>query len=138
MFRSCAAAGADNAAPATGLAFMELSSVRYRISEVAGWVIVTPSGKAENNEPLRVRYMFRRWLTRQGIRVIVNLKQLEQFGVWEVGVLTSFKREVDQRVGVLRLCHLNPQLKGYFHADRFAEQFEIYDDLEGAMTATRS
>jgi anti-anti-sigma factor len=117
---------------------MELNSVRYRIAEVAGWVIVTPSGKAENNEPLRVRHLFRRWLTRQGIRVIVNLKQLEQFGVWEVGVLTSFKREVDQRVGVLRLCHLNPQLKGYFHDDRFAEQFEIYDDLEGAMTETRS
>ena len=138
MFQSCAAAGATDTPPATGLAAMEMNAVRYRISEVAGWVIVTPSGKAENNEPLRVRHMFRRWLTRHGIRVIVNLKQLEQFGVWEVGVLTSFKREVDQRVGVLRLCHLNPQLKGYFHDDRFAEQFEIYDDLEGAMTETRS
>ena len=53
-------------------------------------------------------------------------------------ITISFKREVDQRVGMLRLCHLNPQLKGYFHDDRFAEQFEIYDDLEGAMTATRS
>ena len=113
---------------------MEMKSVKYRITEVAGWVIVTPSGQAENNEPLRVRHMFRRWLTCQGIRVIVNLKQLEQFGVWEVGVLTSFKREVDQRVGVLRLCNLNPELEGYFHADRFAEQFEVYDDLEAAMT----
>ena len=138
MFQSCATAGTADTPPAAGLAAMEMNAVRYRISEVAGWVIVTPSGKAENNEPLRVRHMFRRWLTRQGIRVIVNLKQLEQFGVWEVGVLTSFKREVDQRVGVLRLCHLNPQLKGYFHDDRFAEQFEIYDDLEGAMTETRS
>ncbi len=117
---------------------MEITAVKYRLTEVGGWMIVTPSGKAENNEPLRVRYMFRRWLTRQGIRVIVNLKLLEQFGVWEVGVLTSFKRQVDQRVGVLRLCHLNPQLKGYFHDDRFAEQFEVYDDLEAAMTGQRS
>ncbi len=114
-----------------------MNAVKYRITEVSGWVIVTPSGQAENNEPLRVRYMFRRWLTRQGIRVIVNLKQLEQFGVWEVGVLTSFKREVDQRVGVLRLCHLNPELKGYFHDDRFAEQFEVYEDLEAAMAGER-
>ena len=115
-----------------------MNGVRYRISEVGGWVIVIPSGKAENNEPLRVRYLFRRWLTRQGLRVIVNLKQLEQFGVWEVGVLTSFKREVDQRAGVLRLCHLNPELEGYFQHDRFAEQFDIRENLEAAMTASRS
>lgn len=134
MFRSGAAAGTHNTAPAAALAAMEMIAVKYRITEVAGWVIVTPSGKAQNNEPLRVRYMFRRWLTRQRIRVIVNLKQLEQFGVWEVGVLTSFKREVDQRVGVLRLCNLNPELNGYFHDDRFAERFEIFDDLEAAMT----
>ena len=138
MFRSGAAAGAANEATAEQLAAMEITAVKYRLTEVGGWMIVTPSGKAENNEPLRVRYMFRRWLTRQGIRVIVNLKLLEQFGVWEVGVLTSFKRQVDQRVGVLRLCHLNPQLKGYFHDDRFAEQFEVYDDLEAAMTGQRS
>jgi len=137
MFRSRTAARLENPAPAAGLAVMEMKAVKYRITEVAGWVIVTPSGKAENNEPLRVRYLFRRWLTRQGIRVIANLKQLEQFGVWEVGVLTSFKREVDQRAGVLRLCNLNPELKGYFHHDRFAEQFELYEDLEGAMTGVR-
>lgn len=117
---------------------MELRDVKYRISEAAGWVIVTPSGNGENNEPLRVRYLFRRWLTRQGVRVIVNLKQLQQFGVWEVGVLTSFKREVDQRAGVLRLCHLNRELNGFFHDDRFTEQFDVYDDLEAAMTGERN
>lgn len=67
--------------------------------------------------------------------MIVNLQVLEQFGVWEVGVLTSFKREVDQHMGVLRLCNLNPELRGYFNGDRFAERFEIYDDLEAAMSA---
>ena len=108
--------------------------MKYRITEASGWVVVTPSGKAENNEPLRVRYMFRRWLKREGLRVIINLEQLEQFGVWEVGVLTSFKRQVDQRGGVLRLCSLNPELKGYFHDDRFAEQFAICHDLAAAMT----
>ena len=39
---------------------MELTAVNYRITEIAGWVIVTPSGKAANNEPLRLRYVFRR------------------------------------------------------------------------------
>lgn len=117
---------------------MELNEVRYRITEAGGWVIVSPSGKAENNEPLRVRYLFRRWLTQSGVRVIVNLKQLEQFGVWEVGLLTSFKKEVDQRAGVLRLCQLNPELKGYFHNDRFAEQFDVFDDLESAMAGEGS
>lgn len=111
--------------------------MKYRVSEVAGWVIIRPSGEAENNEPLRVRYLFRRWLSRQGVRAIVDLKELIQFGVWEVGLLTSFKREVDQRAGVLRVCCLDANLRGYFQNDRFAGQFEIYHDLESAMAGER-
>ena len=112
--------------------------MNYRISEAGGWIIVSPSGKAQNNEPLRVKYLFKRWLTQEGLRVIVNLKELAQFGVWEMGLITSFKKEVDQRSGILRLCHLNPALKGYFQNDRFAEQFEIYSDLESAMDGERN
>lgn len=112
--------------------------MNYRITEVGGWVVVNPSGKAENNEPLRVRHLFRRWLAQPGVHVIIDLKQLEQFGVWEVGLLISFKKEIDQRAGVLRLCQLDPALQGYFHNDRFTEQFEVYEDLESAMAGIRS
>jgi anti-anti-sigma regulatory factor len=112
--------------------------LKYRVSEVAGWFIIHPAGIAVNNEPLRVRYLFRRWLAREGVKVIVDLKELTQFGVWEVGLLTSFKREVDQRAGILRVCSLNPNLSGYFQNDRFAGEFEIFADLESAMTGKRS
>ena len=115
------------------LAALEIERVNYRITEVNDWVIVHPSGKAQNNEPFRVKYLFHRWLTKKGIRVIVNLKEISQFGVWEMGLLTSFKKEVGQRAGILRLCSLSPCLQGYFQNDRFAEQFETYRDLEGAM-----
>lgn len=111
--------------------------MNYCITEVGGWVVVQPSGTAENNEPLRVRYLFRRWLTQAGIRVIINLQQLEQLGVWEVGLLISFKKEVDQHAGLLRLCQLDPALQGYFHNDRFTERFDVYDDLESAMAGIR-
>ncbi len=77
-------------------------------------MIITPSGNAQNNEPLRVRYLFRRWLSRKGVRVIVDLKDLVQLGVWEVGLLTSFKREVDQRSGVLRVCNWTRISKAIF------------------------
>ncbi|MGH7831322.1 MAG: STAS domain-containing protein [Candidatus Binatia bacterium] len=107
--------------------------MKYRITELSGWFIVSLAGKAENNEPLRVKHLFKRWLTEKGTRVIVNLKEIEEFGVWEMGLLTSFKKEMDQRGGTLRLCYLDPALKGYFQNDRFAEQFEIYPDLESAM-----
>ena len=120
------------------MAALEIERVNYRITEVNDWVIVHPSGKAQNNEPLRVKYLFHRWLTQKGIRVIVNLKEISQFGVWEMGLLTSFKKEVDQRAGILRLCNLSPCMQGYFQNDRFAEQFEIYRDLEGAMESERS
>lgn len=112
--------------------------MNYRITAVNGWTVVTPNGNAENNEPLRVKYLFKRWLTEKGPRVIVNLKGLEQLGVWEMGRLTSFKKEIDQRSGTLRLCHLDPALAGYFQADRFTEEFEIFADLESAMHEPRS
>ena len=96
-------------------------------------MIVALSGKAENNEPLKVKYLFNRWLTGMGTRVIVDLRDIEEFGVWEMGLLTSFKKEMDQRGGTLRLCNLDPARKGYFQHDRFAEQFEFYSDLEAAM-----
>jgi anti-anti-sigma factor len=112
--------------------------VNYRITEVSDWVIVHPSGKAQNNESLRVNYLFNRWLTQNGIRVIVNLKELSHFGVGEMGLLSSFKKEVDQRAGILRLCSLNPCLQGHFKNDRFAGEFEIYSDLEGAMEGESS
>jgi anti-anti-sigma regulatory factor len=114
------------------------AQVNYRISELNGWVIVTPTGKAENNEPLRVKHLFKRWLSERGVRVIVNLKGLEQLGVWEMGLLTSFKREIDQHAGIIRLCQLDPSLAGYFHDNRFAEQFEIFADLEVAMQPERN
>jgi hypothetical protein len=66
--------------------------VNYRITEVSGWIIVSLSGKAANNEPLKVKHLFKRWLAEQGMRVIVNLKEIEEFGVWEMGLLTSFKK----------------------------------------------
>ena len=120
------------------MATLEIGWVNYRITEVNDWVIVHPSGKAENNEPLRVKYLFHRWLTQKGIRVIVDLKEISHFGVWEMGLLTSFKKEVDQRAGILRLCNLSPCLQGYFQNDRFAEQFEFYRDLECAMEGERN
>jgi anti-anti-sigma factor len=112
--------------------------VNYRITEISGWIVVNPSGRAENNEPLRVKHLFNKWLTMPGIRVIINLKELAHFGVWEVGLLTSFKREVKQRKGTLRLCNLSPKLAGYFQTDRYAEQFELYADLEQAMQEERN
>ncbi|MGE5219338.1 MAG: STAS domain-containing protein [Chloroflexota bacterium] len=112
---------------------MEITQLNYRVSELAGWFVISPSGQAENNEPLRVRYMFRRRLSRHGVKVVVDLHDLTQLGVWEMGLLTSFKREVDQRGGMLRLCHLDENLQGYFHKDRFADQFDVYDDLESAL-----
>ena len=112
--------------------------MKYRMTEVAGWIIMSLSGQAENNEPLRVKHLFKRWLTEKGMRVIVDLKEIEAFGVWEMGLLTSFKKEMNQRGGTFRLCHLNPALKGYFQNDRFAEQFEIYPDLESAMEGRES
>ena len=62
---------------------------------------------------LRVRYLFKKWLTEDGINVIVNLKGLSGLGVWEMGLLTSFKRSGPARRQTA-LCNLNPALKVTF------------------------
>lgn len=107
--------------------------MNYRITEISGWIVVHLSGKAENNEPLRVQHLFRKWLTEEGIKVIVNLTELSGLGVWEMGLLTSFKKEIDQRAGMLRLCNLKPGLIELVVIGRFAGCFEVYNDLEAAM-----
>ena len=70
------------------------------------------------------------------MKVIVDLKEINQFGVWEVGLLTSFKREVDQRAGLRRICRLNPNLRGYFQNDRFAGQFGFYAEVSGGQSGS--
>ena len=49
-----------------------------------------------------------------------------------------FQKRGGSALGALRLCSLDPSLEGYFHNDRFSEQFEIYADLESAMAGKRS
>jgi anti-anti-sigma factor len=112
---------------------LEIVQVNYRITEVNDWVIVHPSGKAQNNEPLRVKYLFHRWLTQNGIRVIVSLKDLSQLGAWEMRLLRAFKEEVTERTGILRLCNLSPSVGPSFKNDYLGEEFEVYQDLERAM-----
>ena len=107
--------------------------MNYRITEVNDWVIVHPSGKAQNNEPLRVKYLFHRWLTQNGIRVIVSLKELSQLGAWEMRLLRAFKEEVTQRAGIFRVCNLSPSLGTTFQDDRLEGDFVVYKDLEHAM-----
>ncbi len=112
--------------------------MNYRITQINSWIVVHPSGRAQDNEPLRVKYLFNKWLTMEGIRIIINLRELARFSVCEVGLLGSFQSEVHRRNGVLRLCNLNPKLGGSFHNERFPEQFELYADLEGAMGEQRN
>ena len=115
------------------LASLEITRVNYRITELNEWVIVYPSGKAQNNEPLRVKYLFHRWLSHAGIRVIVNLKQVSQLGVWELELLSSFKEEVEERGGTLRICSLKSVRQGCLKSDCLTKQFDIYRDLEHAL-----
>jgi hypothetical protein len=109
--------------------------VNYHITENSGWIIVNACGKAHDNEPRRITHLFNCWLSIEGIRVIIDLKQIARFGIRELGLLASFKSEVDQRHGTLRLCSLNRKLHGSLACDREAANFALYPDLKAAMAA---
>jgi anaerobic selenocysteine-containing dehydrogenase len=80
--------------------------VNYRITEADGWVIVNPNGRAENNEPLRVRHLLRRWLSRDQPRVIINLCMLEQFGVQDA----DFVEITSRRGKVIAQCRVTEEI----------------------------
>jgi hypothetical protein len=108
--------------------------VRYYIAEFDGCIIVHVSGEAENNEPLLAKHLLSPWLRRTGEpRVIINFIGLREPGVWEIGLLASLKKEVDLCRGVLRICHFDSAPDGFFRKNRFAEYFNIYEDLKSAM-----
>lgn len=104
-------------------------SLKYHIVEEADFLLIKVSGGTKKNEALLAKRMLSHYLKQKGIRVILDLKELEMAEpITLLGVLNGIRTQVSLLRGGLKLCSLNPEILSYFRANRLDQIFEIYED----------
>ena len=107
--------------------------MKYHIAEDDDFFIIKISGQPKKNEALQVKSILSSYLKERGIRVIMDLKELEKFEpITLLGVLNGMRKEVDLLGGCLKLSSLNPEILNYFKENRMDQFFKICEDEEMA------
>ena len=107
--------------------------MKYHIVEEGGFFLIKISGEPRKNEALPARRMLSPYLKEKGIRVIMDLKELEKFEpITILGVLNSIRKDIDLLRGCLKLCSLKTEILNYFRENRLDHVFHIYEDEERA------
>ena len=107
--------------------------MKYIIVKQEGFLVIKVSGKTRDNEPLLARRILSRYLRERGIRVILDLKEIEGGEpIALVGVLNSVRKEIGFLRGDLKLCSLRPTLLTHFKENRLERMFTIYKDEKTA------
>jgi len=107
--------------------------MKYHIVKDDNFFIVKISGQPKKNEALQVKSILSSYLKERGIRVIMDLKELEKFEpITLLEVLNGMRKEIDLLGGCLKLSSLNPEILNYFKENRMDQFFNIYKNEEGA------
>jgi anti-anti-sigma factor len=107
--------------------------MKYHIIENAGFFLIKISGNTKKNEALPAKKALSPYFKERGIRVIMDLKELEKFEpITLLGVLNGIRKEIDLLRGNLKLCSLKPEILNYFKENRLDQFFQIYEDEERA------
>jgi len=108
--------------------------MRYRIKEFKGGLIIKLAGAAEDNEAARARQVLLPLLRRPGVKVVLNLAKLAEFGIPEVEVLGLIREEVRAQGGILRLCALQDDLLAHLDWNPFLQIYALHHDLESSLS----
>ncbi|MCK4469703.1 MAG: STAS domain-containing protein [Desulfobacterales bacterium] len=107
--------------------------MKYHLTKNDDFFIIKISGEPKKNEALPAKRVLRPYLKERGIRVIMDLKELEKFEpITLLGVLNGMRKEIDLSGGCLKLCSLKLEILDYFKENRMDQFFHIYEDEEGA------
>ena len=107
--------------------------MKYHLTKDNDFFIIKISGQTKKNEALQVKSILSSYIKERGIRVIMDLKELEKFEpITLLGVLNGMRKEVDLLGGCLKLSSLNQEILNYFKENRMDQFFKIYEDEEGA------
>jgi anti-anti-sigma regulatory factor len=111
--------------------------MKYIIVKQEGLLVIKISGKTRDNEPLLARRILSRYLRERGIRVILDLKEIEGGDlVALVSVLNSIRKEIGLLRGDLKLCSLRTTLLTHFKENRLDRMFHICKDEQTARKST--
>lgn len=107
--------------------------MKYHIVKNNDFFIIKISGHSKKNEALQVKSILSSYLKERGIKVIMDLKEIEKFEpITLLGVLNGMRKEIDLLGGCLKLCSLNLEILNYFKENRMDQFFKIYEDEESA------
>ncbi|MDL1985593.1 MAG: hypothetical protein LWX54_15675 [Deltaproteobacteria bacterium] len=107
--------------------------MKYYIVKDDDFFIVKISGQPKKNEALQVKSILSSYLKERGIRVIMDLKELEKFEpITLLEVLNGMRKEIDLLGGCLKLCSLKLEILNYFKENRMDQFFMIYEDEKSA------
>ena len=107
--------------------------MKYHVVEDAAFFLIKISGETRKNEALPAKRALSPYLKERGIRVIMDLKELEKFEpITLLGVLNGIKKEIDLLGGGLKLCSLKQEILNYFKENRLDQIFQVYEDEERA------
>ena len=105
--------------------------MKYHIVKDDDFFIVKISGQPKKNEALHVKSILSSYFKKKGkgIRVIMDLKELEKFEpITLLGVLNGMRKEIDLLGGCLKLCSLKLDILNYLKENRMDQFFMIYED----------
>jgi anti-anti-sigma factor len=107
--------------------------MKYYLTNDNDFFIIKISGQTKKNEAIQVKSILSSYIKERGIRVIVDLKELEKFEpITLLGVLNGMRKEVDLLGACLKLCSLKLEILDYFKENRMDQFFKIYEDEESA------
>jgi len=107
--------------------------MKYHITEQKGLFYIKFSGGTKKNEPVLAKKMLLPYLKRKGVRVIVDLKELEKCDmITLVLLLNGIRKDIRLLNGGLRLCSLKSEIQTYFTENHLDHIFETYKNFETA------
>jgi anti-anti-sigma factor len=105
--------------------------MKYHIVEKGDLYLIKISGETRKNEAILAKRILFPYLKEKGIKVIMDLKELEKFEpITLLGVLNAIRKEVDLLRGGLKLCSLKPEIINYLKENRLDQTFQIYENKE--------
>ncbi len=113
--------------------------MKYQIVEENNFLLVKISGKTRKNESVLSNALLKPHLQDEGVKVIIDLKELEKFEHMSLlGVLNTLKKEIDLLRGDLMVCSLKPEMENYLRENCLDHVFHIFEDAEKAKRSLKS
>ncbi len=113
--------------------------MKYQIVEDDSFLLIKISGKTVKNETVMAKKMLFPHLKKKGIKVIIDMRNLESFELITIlGIFNALRKEIMLAGGSMKLCCLKPNIIKFLKQNRLDQMFLIYKDMETAIKSAGS